>query len=403
MSVTNRIAGSTGKHHSFWAMYSLRMSVWIVPPRRLARDPLALGRHDVEREHHRRRRVDRHRHGHLVQRNPVEQRLHVGQRVDRHALAPDLAQRAWMVGVVAHQRGHVERGREAGLAVIEQVVKAPVGLGGVAEAGELAHRPQTAAVHRSIDTARVRVLAGQPDRRLGIRGEIGLGVQRLDRLAGDASRTGRRARGRGRRSHAPSARGRSSRGVAAMLEVYGHCCWCGCPTVTLLGGMGLPRLLATGLLACLCSAAPAAAAITSSSVSTPGGRRRAVLRRRRGQRQPDRTRDRRARRAREQGRPAVLHRGGFEAGPSWRRGSTPPPAALPPASRSRRSPAPPVVWLWSPLARRPPAALRRRSPARRSASATGSPTHRAATFTATTCSRARSRGRSRCNRSASAR
>ena len=32
MSVTSRIAGSIGKHHSFWAMYSLRMSVWIVPP-----------------------------------------------------------------------------------------------------------------------------------------------------------------------------------------------------------------------------------------------------------------------------------------------------------------------------------------------------------------------------------
>ncbi len=34
MSPTRRIAGSIGKHHSFWAMYSLRMSVWIVPPRR---------------------------------------------------------------------------------------------------------------------------------------------------------------------------------------------------------------------------------------------------------------------------------------------------------------------------------------------------------------------------------
>ena len=31
MSVTSRIAGSIGKHHSFWAMYSFRMSVWIVP------------------------------------------------------------------------------------------------------------------------------------------------------------------------------------------------------------------------------------------------------------------------------------------------------------------------------------------------------------------------------------
>ena len=33
MSVTRRIAGSIGKHRSFCAMYSLRMSVWIVPPR----------------------------------------------------------------------------------------------------------------------------------------------------------------------------------------------------------------------------------------------------------------------------------------------------------------------------------------------------------------------------------
>ena len=31
MSPTSRMASSTGKHHSFWAMYSLRMSAWIVP------------------------------------------------------------------------------------------------------------------------------------------------------------------------------------------------------------------------------------------------------------------------------------------------------------------------------------------------------------------------------------
>ena len=34
MSPHRRIAGSTGKHHSFWAMYSLRMSAWIVPDSR---------------------------------------------------------------------------------------------------------------------------------------------------------------------------------------------------------------------------------------------------------------------------------------------------------------------------------------------------------------------------------
>ena len=39
MSVTSRIAGSIGKHHSFWAMYSLRMSVWIVPASRSGGTP----------------------------------------------------------------------------------------------------------------------------------------------------------------------------------------------------------------------------------------------------------------------------------------------------------------------------------------------------------------------------
>ena len=34
MSPSSRIAGSIGKHHSFCAMYSLRMSAWIVPLRR---------------------------------------------------------------------------------------------------------------------------------------------------------------------------------------------------------------------------------------------------------------------------------------------------------------------------------------------------------------------------------
>ena len=33
------MAGSIGKHHSFCAMYSLRMSAWIVPLRRSAGTP----------------------------------------------------------------------------------------------------------------------------------------------------------------------------------------------------------------------------------------------------------------------------------------------------------------------------------------------------------------------------
>jgi hypothetical protein len=39
MSPSRRIAGSTGKHHSFWAMYSFRMSAWIVPDRRSGGTP----------------------------------------------------------------------------------------------------------------------------------------------------------------------------------------------------------------------------------------------------------------------------------------------------------------------------------------------------------------------------
>ena len=56
---------------------------------------------------------------------------HVVEGVDRHPLDADLAERAGVVGVEAHESRHVERGREAGLAVVEQVAEALVGLGGL--------------------------------------------------------------------------------------------------------------------------------------------------------------------------------------------------------------------------------------------------------------------------------
>ena len=93
MSPHRRIAGSTGKHHSFWAMYSLRMSAWIVPRRRSAGIPRCLGRGDVEGEHHDGGRVDRHRDGDLAEVDAVEQRRHVVDGVDGDALAADLAER----------------------------------------------------------------------------------------------------------------------------------------------------------------------------------------------------------------------------------------------------------------------------------------------------------------------
>jgi hypothetical protein len=33
MSLKTRMEGAGGKSHSFWAMYSLRMSFWLVPPK----------------------------------------------------------------------------------------------------------------------------------------------------------------------------------------------------------------------------------------------------------------------------------------------------------------------------------------------------------------------------------
>ena len=163
MSVTSRSDGSGGKIHSFWAMYSFRMSVWIVPRSAVGRDALALGDADVEGEQDRRRRVDRHRRRDLAERDAGEERLHVGERVDRDALAADLAERALVVGVEPHQRRHVEGGREAGLPVGEQVAEALVRLLRRPEAGELAHRPEAPAVHRRVDAAGERVRAGSAE------------------------------------------------------------------------------------------------------------------------------------------------------------------------------------------------------------------------------------------------
>ena len=147
----------------------------------LGPDALALRRHHVERQHHRRRRVDRHRGRDLAHVDPGEQRLHVVERVDRHALAADLALRAHMVRVVTHQRRHVERRRQPRLPVVEQVAEALVRLLGGPEAGELAHRPEPAAVHRRVHAARERILAREADRLE--RAHVLLRVERRHRLA----------------------------------------------------------------------------------------------------------------------------------------------------------------------------------------------------------------------------
>ncbi len=125
----------------------------------LPRHALALGHDQIHRQQNRCRAVDRHRGADLVQRDAVEQPGHVMDRRDRNAFAADLANRALVVGVVTHQGRHVEGGGESVLSLAQQIVEPRVGVLGQAEARELAHRPEPPAIHRTVNAARVRILA----------------------------------------------------------------------------------------------------------------------------------------------------------------------------------------------------------------------------------------------------
>src|SRR3954451_6561039 len=85
---------------------------------------------------------------------------------------------------MAHEARHVERGGEPGLTVVEQVAEALVGLLRGAEARELPHRPQAAAVHRRVDTAGERELTRVADVLL-VLADVLRAVERLDRLAAE--------------------------------------------------------------------------------------------------------------------------------------------------------------------------------------------------------------------------
>ena len=147
-------------------------------------DPLLLPDELVEEQQAGRRGVDGHGGGDLVEGDALEQPPHVGQRVDRHPDLADLAGGHRVVGVVAHLGGQVEGDAEAGLAVVEQVAEAGVGLGGRPEAGVLAHRPGPAPVHGRVDAAGERVAPRLPQGGLGVEaGEVGGPVGHLDRDA----------------------------------------------------------------------------------------------------------------------------------------------------------------------------------------------------------------------------
>ena len=142
------------------AMYSLRMSFWIVPlslsraiPRSsattmyIASSVAAVALIVID--------VDTVSSGMLV-----EQHVHVLDRIDRHAHAPDFAERARRVGVDAHLRRQVERDARARSARLRAACrKRSLVSARRAEAGVLAHRPEPAAIHRRLHAARERKLA----------------------------------------------------------------------------------------------------------------------------------------------------------------------------------------------------------------------------------------------------
>src|SRR6185503_18075412 len=84
---------------------------------------------------------------------------------------------------VAHQGRHVEGRRETRLPVVEEVAEADVRLLRRPEAGELAHRPEPAAVHGGIDTAREGIRAGPAEIALVVELDV---VRRIERLVLDA-------------------------------------------------------------------------------------------------------------------------------------------------------------------------------------------------------------------------
>ncbi len=126
-------------------------------------DALAFADHLVHGQEDGRGRVDRERGRDPVERNAVEDRLHVCKRVDRDADLSNLALGQLVVGVHPHLGREIERDREPGLPLAQEVAKSLVGVLGAAPTRVEAHRPEALSIHRRIDAARVRILAGNTE------------------------------------------------------------------------------------------------------------------------------------------------------------------------------------------------------------------------------------------------
>ncbi len=157
---------------------------------RLGGHVLLLADELVEQQQRGRRRIDRHRGRDLVERDAVEHPPHVVDRVDRDAGAADLAHAERVVRVAAELGRQVERHRETGRAVLDQVVEALVRLLGARVARVLAHRPLAAAVHVRVDAARERVGARLAEAFLEARSDVlrVVLVLDLDARVGEAAR-----------------------------------------------------------------------------------------------------------------------------------------------------------------------------------------------------------------------
>ena len=96
--------------------------------------------------------------------NTIEQHVHVRGGIDRDPAVPNLAERPRIVGIAAHERGHVEGNRQPAGALGEDHLVALVGLLRVPEPGELPDRPRLAPVARRVIPRVNGYSPGQPIR-----------------------------------------------------------------------------------------------------------------------------------------------------------------------------------------------------------------------------------------------
>ena len=203
-----RRCGSGGKSHSFWAMYSLKMSVCSVPS--------SAARSTPWRSAATRYMQKTGTAGPLIVIDVVTSPSGMPSNSTSMSAAesiatpqwPDLAERLRVVGVAAHQGRHVEGDRQAAAAGAEDHLVALVGLLRVAEAGELPDRPGPAAVAGRVEAPGERELP-RPADPLEALDDVALGrpVDRLDLDAGQRGEVGV-ADPRARRTAPASARAR---------------------------------------------------------------------------------------------------------------------------------------------------------------------------------------------------